>query len=162
MDKIIPDLALNFEGHLTFRLIGDGNGQTRLKEKLEVLGVKNVELVCPMSRANLITEYLESDVLFLHLGKQDAFKKVLPSKIFEYGAFGKPIWAGVSGFAKDFLQSELKNVAVFQPENANDALRVFRQLNLKEQPTSEFKNKFSRANVSSQMAADIIGVIVNE
>jgi len=41
-------------------------------------------------------------------------------------------------------------------------LRVFRQLNLKEQPTSEFKNKFSRANVSSQMAADIIGVIVNE
>ena len=102
-----------------------------------------------MSRANLITEYLESDVLFLHLGKQDAFKKVLPSKIFEYGAFGKPIWAGVSGFANDFLQSALRQVAGFQPENANDELRVFLQLSLKEKQAAECKNKFSRANVSS-------------
>ena len=47
-----------------------------------------------------------TDVLFLHLNDYSAFRKVIPSKIFEYAATGKPIVAGVSGYAAEFLRHE--------------------------------------------------------
>ena len=39
-----------------------------------------------MARPALVEAYGAADVLFLHLGVQPAFEKVLPSKIFEYAA----------------------------------------------------------------------------
>ena len=38
--------------------------------------------------------------LFLQLNNIKAFENVLPSKIFDYGSYNKPILAGVSGIAK--------------------------------------------------------------
>ena len=56
---------------------------------------------------------------------------MLPSKLFEYAALGKPIWAGVAGFTASFVTSEITNAAVFHPCNAEDALRAFERLQLR-------------------------------
>ena len=72
-------------------------------------------LLQPVKRDELIEIYQSADVLFLHLNDFDAFKKVLPSKIFEYAATGKPIWAGVAGYAAEFITSKIENSAVFFP-----------------------------------------------
>ena len=48
-------------------------------------------------------------ILFIHLNAYPAFEKVLPSKIFEYAATGKPILAGVSGYSADFIRNNLKD-----------------------------------------------------
>jgi len=50
----------------------------------------------PANRFKLITNYLKSHILVLHLNDYPAIKIVLPSKIFEYVVIGKPVWAGVS------------------------------------------------------------------
>ena len=40
---------------------------------------------------------------------------MLPSKIFEYAATGKPILAGVSGYAAEFLNDQVEGVEIFSP-----------------------------------------------
>lgn len=156
LHAIIPKVARSLHGRAMFRLIGDGGRRAQLKAGLEELGVNNVELIAPMPREELIKEYLNADVLFLHLNDYEAFKKVLPSKIFEYGALGKPIWAGVSGYAAQFLHDQLGNAAVFNPCNAEEALQVFDQLDICDAPREEFVQKFSRASIMNAMAEDIL------
>ncbi|WP_212785858.1 glycosyltransferase family 4 protein [Ferrigenium kumadai] len=156
LHAIVPDLAKRMHGLVHFKIIGDGGKKDALRTALATAGVDNVELLPPMSRTQLIEAYQVADVLFLHLNDYDAFKKVLPSKLFEYGAMGKPIWAGVSGYAAEFVRAELDNSAVFQPCDAAEAVRVFSQLRLQNEPRDRFVAKFARMNIAREMAADIM------
>lgn len=159
LHAIIPDLAKKMQGRVRFKIIGDGGRKDALLAALVSAGVDNVELLLPMRRAQLIKAYMAADVLFLHLNDYDAFRKVLPSKLFEYGAMGKPIWAGVSGYAAEFIRTELDNSAVFHPCNAAEAERVFSQLQLQNKPRDRFAAKFSRIKIANEMTADVVDSI---
>lgn len=159
LHAIIPDLAKKMQGRVRFKIIGDGGRKEALFAALVSAGVGNVELLPPMKRAQLIKSYLAADVLFLHLNDYDAFRKVLPSKLFEYGSMGKPIWAGVSGYAAEFIRTELDNSAVFHPCNAAEAERVFRQLRLQNKPCDRFAAKFARKKIANEMADDVVDTI---
>uniref|UniRef100_A6VTG5 Glycosyl transferase group 1 n=1 Tax=Marinomonas sp. (strain MWYL1) TaxID=400668 RepID=A6VTG5_MARMS len=154
LHTILPKLAKRLEGKAQFRIIGDGGRKLLLQNQL--VGVTNVELLPPVSRAELIKEYQNADVLFLHLNDYPAFRKVLPSKIFEYAALGKPVWAGVSGYAADFLKEEVANSSVFYPGNDEHAYRSFDALALGVRPRGEFISKFSREQIMTEMAHDIV------
>ena len=156
LHAIIPSLAMQLRGRASFKLIGDGGRRPRLEKALAISGAVNVELVAPMPREELIKEYLKADVLFLHLNDYDAFKKVLPSKIFEYAALGKPVWAGVSGYAAQFLHEEVSNAAVFRPCDAKHALQVLDQLEIRDTPRAAFVQKFSRKIIMRAMAEDVL------
>ena len=153
---IIPQLAKHFEGQLKFKLVGDGGRKSQLGAALKEENVTNVELLTPMSRDELIKIYQQADVLFLHLNDYDAFLKVLPSKIFEYAAIGKPIWAGISGYAAEFLQEHVTNAVVFHPCNAQESIESFDKLGLNTQARKEFVAEFSRESIMQKMASDII------
>ena len=99
LHAILPQLAQRLGGRAQFRVIGDGGRRELLLERLRQAGVHTVEVLPPMPRSALLEAYSTADILFLHLNAQAAFEKVLPSKIFEYAATGKPIWAGVAGYA---------------------------------------------------------------
>ena len=58
----------------------------------------------------------------MHLNDYPAFKKVIPSKIFELSCFNKPILAGVSGYAAEFIKSEIPDTYVFKPCDEKDML----------------------------------------
>lgn len=153
---IIPLLANRFSGRLHFKLIGDGGRKQQLISAVESMGCHNVEILPPVKREELIKIYLSADVLFLHLNDYDAFKKVLPSKLFEYGALGKPIWAGVAGYAAEFVTENLSNAAVFMPCDLDDAMKSFENLEMVTQPRGEFVEKFTRANIMKKMATNVI------
>ena len=159
LHTIIPDLAKKLQGRVRFKIIGDGGRKDALQAALISVGVDNVELLSPMKRAQLIEAYQAADVLFLHLNDYDAFRKVLPSKLFEYGAMGKPIWAGVSGYAAEFITRELDNSAVFHPRNSAEAERVFSQLRLQNEPRDRFAAKFARIHIANEMATDVVDTI---
>lgn len=158
LHTIIPYLAQRFAGRLQFKIIGDGGLKQMLISAIAAAGVNNVEILPPVKRADLIQIYQCADILFLHLNDYDAFKKVLPSKIFEYGALGKPIWAGVAGYAAEFVEENLTNAAVFMPCNVDDAVNSFGRLQILTQPRKDFVEKFARVNIMKKMAADIISV----
>jgi glycosyltransferase involved in cell wall biosynthesis len=158
LHAILPALAKKLHGRAVFRVIGDGGRKEALRKALAEAGVENVVLLPPIKRDALIQEYLKADVLFLHLNDYDAFKKVLPSKIFEYAAMGKPVWAGVSGYPAEFIEAEVANAAVFKPCDVDGAVAAFQRLELKDTVRLDFIRKFSRANIMQAMAADICTV----
>lgn len=153
---IVPALASRLGARARFRLIGDGGRKSRLADAIAGAGLSNVDLVPPMTRADLIGEYEAADVLFLHLNDYDAFTRVLPSKVFEYAALGKPMWAGVAGVAADFIRSEMENAAVFAPCDADAALTAFETLRLELTPRENFVRRYARAEIMRQLAADIL------
>lgn len=161
LHHIIPLLAKHFEGQLTFRLVGSGGRLQELKIRLLQEGCTNVLLEDPVPREKLIELYQRADILFLHLNDFDAFKKVLPSKIFEYGALGKPVWAGVGGFSANFIREHISNSAVFPPCDIAGAVESFRELDMQTVPRAEFVSNFSRRHIIEHMAADMIGTITS-
>ncbi|MDD5757636.1 MAG: glycosyltransferase family 4 protein [Desulfobulbaceae bacterium] len=160
LHAIIPELAKKMLGRVFFRIIGDGGRKGALSKALIAAGVDNVELLAPLNRSELITAYLGADILFLHLNDYDSFKKVLPSKLFEYAAMGKPVWAGVSGYAADFVQSEIENSAVFHPCDVSEAEEAFSSLKLRDVQRADFIRKYKRKNIMQQMAKDIVNLMV--
>ena len=155
LHAILPSLAIKLRGRAVFRVIGDGGRKEALRKALADANVENVILLPPVNREALVFEYLKADVLFLHLNDHDAFKKVLPSKIFEYAAVGKPVWAGVSGYSAEFIEAEVVNAAVFKPCNVDDALAAFKRLEFKNTDRVGFVRKFTRTNIMNAMAVDI-------
>jgi len=158
LDKIIPQIASKTQDKYIFRLIGGGGTKDRLVEQVEAMGLSNVEFIDPVNREKLLEYYRETDFLFLHLNDYPAFEKVLPSKIFEYAATGKPIIAGVPGYSKQFLQDYVDNVILF---DQCDTDQLFEKLNKYEYRTSnrnEFVNKFKRKTVADRMSKAILGM----
>jgi glycosyltransferase involved in cell wall biosynthesis len=155
LHSILPELAKRLKERVQFKVIGDGGRKEVLRKALELYAVDNVELLPPMQREELIEAYRTADVLFLHLNDYEAFKKVLPSKLFEYAAMGKPIWAGVPGYSAEFVKSEISNAAIFYPCNAAAAEQALGDLVFQDTPRTAFIEKYARANICRRMAEDI-------
>lgn len=155
LDRIIPGLARTMGDEAEFLIIGDGGARKRLEEALRQNQVSNVRLLPPVDRATLMKYYRDADVLFLHLGEQRAFLRVLPSKVFEYAATGKPIWAGVNGFAARFI-SNIPNAQVFAPGDVDHALRAYSGLNLASIDRSDFVREYRRSSIMKVMANQIL------
>ena len=159
LHRIIPDMAAAMPG-VQFRLIGDGGRRSALVKSVERLSLANVEILNPVARDALMEAYRQADVLFLHLNTHKAFHKVLPSKIFEYAATSKPILAGASGYAANFLYDNVPGVEVFAPCDS-DAMQASLQ-RLISGPRmidrSEFCSFYLRENTMKQMARDILAL----
>lgn len=130
LHKILPVLGSQLGMRANIIVIGDGGLKDELKNSIARLELDNIELRAPVGRKQLIDEYLKADVLFLHLNDYPAFEKVLPSKLFEYAAFNKPIFAGLSGYSADFIHAEISDCEVFKPCDIDDAVKKFDKLNL--------------------------------
>lgn len=159
LHTILPELAKNVEHKFNINVIGDG-GRKPILEKTLITN-ENVNLLPPVQRNELSEQYMNADVLFLHLNDYPAFKKVLPSKIFEYAATGKPILAGVSGYAAKFITDEVSNAEVFYPGDAKGALSALGKLKLEYSDRSEFINKYTRENIMQKMAVSILNLRSN-
>ncbi|MBD7978569.1 glycosyltransferase family 4 protein [Serpens gallinarum] len=162
LHEIIPGVARSLDGRIKFRLIGDGGRKQQLKDAVDSAFCQNVVIDIPVRREELITAYQAADVLFLHLNDYDAFRKVLPSKIFEYAALGKPIWAGVAGYSADFIRQFVPNATVFSPCNVEEAVAAFSSLSLVTKPRHEFIERFSRVKIMQELASDIIELAKSE
>lgn len=159
LHDVLPGLAMALRDRARIIVIGDGGRRVALENALRNAGVDNVELRNPMPRAQLLEAYRAADVLFLHLGAYAAFEKVLPSKLFEYAALGKPVLAGVSGYAAEFVRDEISNAAVFPPCDFKQGLIALDSLKLVDSPRPEFVAKYARANIAEDMANDVLSLV---
>lgn len=158
LHAIIPGLARAMQGQVKFTIIGDGGRKPQLKKALDEAETENVILLDPVNRAALVQAYRQADVLFLHLNDYEAFRKVLPSKLFEYAAIGKPIWAGVAGYAAEFIETEIDNAAVFPPCDIAAAVKAFSTLKMLSAPRTDFVRKYARRNIMQALAEDIVSI----
>ncbi len=117
LSQILVEFCENGPSVAEFFIFGGGSDLTVLRQRLIDRNISCIFLKPPVPRARLLKVFKDADILFLHLSDCEAFKKVIPSKLFEYLATGKPILAGVSGYPAEFAKS-FEGVVVFQPGNA--------------------------------------------
>ena len=157
LEKIIHDMAKKLGENYLIQIIGDGGRKKALIESVEDLS--NVKLINPVSRDELLSIYKKSDILFLHLNNYEAFKKVLPSKIFEYAITDKFIIAGVGGYAAEFIEQNISDAIVFEPCNIGDFYSKFRKIkSFRNINRREFSNKFNRKSIMKLMADEVYKV----
>ena len=153
---ILPQVAALLGHDYQLKVVGDGGMRRHLEDEITRSDVNNLEVLDPVPRDELLGLYRQADYLFLHLNDYKAFHKVLPSKIFEYGATGKPILAGVAGFAREFILRELENSAVFDPCDAKGMVRAIQRLPPLECERGEFVERYRRRSIMGRMADDIL------
>ena len=149
---IIPKAAKLLGDKYSFQIIGDGGAKQKLIAAIESEGVNNIKILNPVKRKELIEIYAKSHFLFMHLNDFDAFKKVLPSKIFELGSYPQPLIAGVGGYANSFVKEKLSNYILFEPGDVASFVSQITNYEYRLIERANFKSKFKRANINKELA----------
>jgi glycosyltransferase involved in cell wall biosynthesis len=150
---LIPGLAKKMP-LFSFIIIGDGGAKKKLVEAVQELS--NVTLLPPMGRKDILKYYQDSRYTLIHLNDNEAFKKVLPSKVFELAATNKPILAGVAGYAAQFLADNVEHCLLFKPGDHQEAAKLINEHQYQSVNRPEFREKYSRKNINFQMAKSIL------
>jgi len=158
LEKIIPPAAELLGNDYTFLIIGDGGTKEKLLQEVKKRNLQNVKIKDPVDRNELKSFYDEADFLFVHLNNFTAFKKVLPSKIFELVAYDKPIIAGVTGFSYQFIEKHVPNVILFESCDVNDMIKKIKQCRYKNEYRTQFIEKFKRKNINNQMVRSMVEI----
>ncbi len=159
LHKIIPSIASRLPLSWRIRIIGDGGRRSLLETAIS--GLDNVILVAPVPRYELVKYYRAASVLFVHLNDCLAFEKVLPSKLFEYSASGRPVLAGVKGVAATFVRDNIENSAVFPPCDADGFLKALETLCLENTSRHSFCEQYQRSYIADKMTDDILTLDCN-
>ncbi|MBC7572003.1 MAG: glycosyltransferase family 4 protein [Spirosoma sp.] len=162
LHTLIPEAARLLGSTYRFIVIGDGGTLPKLEIAVQLMGVNNVEIYSPVSRQTVLNFYQQADYLLVHLADVRALKRVLPSKLFEYGATDKPILAGVSGYPAQFVQKHLDNAILFNPGDAHSLTAQLRETPYRLQNRPEFRRQFNRQAIVEDMAKCIRLVVEPE
>jgi glycosyltransferase involved in cell wall biosynthesis len=141
--------------HLLF--VGDGAERSRLDALVNGRGLKNVSMIGQVSKEEIVQYWSVIDVALVPLRKSDTFLTVVPSKIFEAAAMGKPILLGVDGQARTILERFGAGL-YFAPEDSSAFSAAVLSLMADEKLYSklqegcrEMAKAFERKNLASKM-----------
>lgn len=152
LHKLIPSAARQLGNDYRFLVIGDGGARAKLALAIRDEAIQNVKLREPVRRADLVAEYRKADYLMLHLNDLKALERVLPSKLFEYGATDKPIIAGVAGYAAEFIRENIDNCMLFAPGDVASLVAQLQQTPYRTAPRTAFVARFQRQTIVRTMA----------
>lgn len=102
--EFVLDCAKHFiDRNVVFLFVGDGAAKQQLLLKAVNEKITNVIFLNSVKKED-VSRYLSViDISLVPLKKSETFKTVIPSKIFESAAMGKPIFLGVEGQAKEII-----------------------------------------------------------
>ena len=127
----LKDLDKDYEDKISMIIVGEGANKEFLLNYLERLKIKNVHFINRVSHEEIINYWSVIDTSIIHLKNVEEFHSVIPSKLFESVAMGKPVLLGLKGETAEIVTSN--NVgALFEPEDSKD---------LKEKIVYFFENK---------------------
>lgn len=111
-----------------FLLLGDGADKERLKRLAAERGLDAVRFIDTVKKEDVPRYWSLLDVSIIHLRREELFKTVIPSKLFESMGMGVPVLLGVEGESAEILADAAAGRA-FPPEDAGalaDALFRYR------------------------------------
>ncbi len=157
LHRIIPGIARRLPPSWRIRIIGDGGRRSVLEKAVSDLD--NVILQTPVPRCQLFEYYRIASVLLVHLGDYPAFKNVMPSKLFEYAASGRPIIAGVQGQIATFIKNKIDNAAIFRPCDVDGFFEALEMLHFENTPRSQFCERYQRSRITNEMVTEMLGMV---
>lgn len=156
LDFIVRSIARITDESIHFLFIGDGAMKKSVVRLAEELNLTNATFLAPVSKDE-VPRYLSiCDVSLAPLKKEDNFKTVIPSKIFEASAMRKPTLLGVEGQAQEIIEKYYAGLC-FEPENEQDFLeklemlrdqKIYREI---QTGCSELAQDFDRKRLAERM-----------
>jgi hypothetical protein len=93
----------------------------------ERLRLENVTFRDPVPRDRIPAVMAEFDACLVPLRDSETFRSVIPSKIFEAGAAGRPILLGVRGESRELVEAYGAGLT-FRPEREEELAAAIRRL----------------------------------
>lgn len=114
---------------VVFWLVGEGARKAELEAEAKRRGLEaRVVFTGRLPKEEMPKVLASVDACLVHLRKTELFETVIPSKIFEMMAMGKPIIMGVRGEALKIVEEAAAGLAM-EPENPESLLDCVERLN---------------------------------
>lgn len=161
LDTILEAARLTTsDERIVYLLVGDGAERARLVARAEDMQLRNVRILGQRPKSDMPSIWAATDASLILLKRNDLFKKVLPSKMFEAMAMGCPIVLGVEGEAKELLEAAGAEIAI-EPESAEQLAAAVRRIAEKPELAAGFassgpayvREHFDRARLAARFLA---------
>ena len=118
-------LRLRDSGETDFELtiVGEGIELPNLKKLVETSTFDGIYFTGAVPREEVSKYCANADVLFLNLLDHPSLEKTVPSKLFDYLLYCKPVLAGIRGEGEEIIEM-LETGVTFKPNNLDDLLRA--------------------------------------
>lgn len=150
------------DDRLVYLLVGEGARRAELEAKAGAKALSNVIFAGQQPRRRIVDFLAASDAVLVHLRKAELFRHVIPSKIFEIMACGRPIIMGVAGEARGIVEEAASGIAI-EPENTDEflaALGMLRRDKSKRAAMGKSGRAYVEANFDREkLAADYIHLL---
>ena len=114
---------------IRFLFVGEGADKDRLVSLVEDLKLTNVRFLPQLPRQKIPSIIRASDVCLVLLKKASVFETVIPTKMLEFMASGRPVILGVDGQARQLIETARAGVSI-EPENPAALAQAVTQLYL--------------------------------
>jgi glycosyltransferase involved in cell wall biosynthesis len=118
---------LRDDASVEFRIVGEGARREALEARAKELRLTNVTFAGERPRGEVPRWIAESDACAVLLRRNEVFLTVVPSKMLEIMAAGRPIILGVEGEALALLERARAGIGI-APESAEQLAAAIRQL----------------------------------
>ena len=161
LDFIVSSIANIKDESIHFLFIGDGAMKQKIVELANSLALKNITFLDSITKDEVPRYLAICDISLAPLKKEDNFKMVIPSKIFEASAMQKPTLLGVEGQAQEIIEKYNAGLC-FEPENEADFIQ--KVMLLKNDPANyhELQKgciKLAEAYNRKKLAAQMLSII---
>ena len=130
-----------------FLLIGEGAEKDKIVELAATRGLTNLQFLGQQPRERIPAYVSAADLCLVILKKTELFKTVIPTKLLEYMACGRPVIIAVDGQARQIV--EAAGAGVFtEPENSQALVKAI--LALANDPETQARNGNPRPPVHRQ------------
>lgn len=119
LETVLEAASSTKDPRILYMLVGDGAERARLQALKKEQGVENLMMLGQQPKENMPGLWAMADVAMVLLRKDDLFKTVIPSKIFECMAMEKPIILGVEGESREIIEAANAGIGI-EPENAQE------------------------------------------
>jgi glycosyltransferase involved in cell wall biosynthesis len=121
LQTVLPDVL--------FLFVGEGAEKSELISSAQRQGLRNVRFLPQQPREKIPGLIRASDLCLVLLKKADVFKTVIPTKMLEFMACGRPVILGVDGQARQILEDARAGLFV-EPENSVALAQAIARLHL--------------------------------
>lgn len=152
LDFILNAAKVINDDSLHFILLGTGAEKENLIKLKSDLQLDNVSILDPVPKAEISRYISILDAGLVNLKKSKTFESVIPSKMFELVAMGKPILLGVEGESEKMLKDYNLGYS-FEPENQEEFIQAVNDFksNTQEWNFKPFLAEFNRTNMATKM-----------
>lgn len=150
---------LTNDTNIKFVIVGDGPNKETLLALHKKLDLHNTSFLPAMPATELLNIVYNTDAGIIPLRHIPLFKGAIPSKIFEYLFFEKPILLGVDGEAKELFIQQSECGLFFTPQNEHELAEATLKLandtalrkKLGQNGRNTVLNRFNREKIAAEL-----------